>query len=323
MYLFKKIADPGIFQGRSKRRNYFEGWYYKLIDSRMENVLALIPGISMDKAGSDPHAFLQVLDVSRSGVCYLRYDLTAFRFNPDRFEIEIGDNYFSEREICLDIRSDGLAVKGSLTFENIIPYPKTLFRPGIMGPYSFIPFMECYHGIVNIHHEISGQLVISGEEADFSKGYGYIEKDWGCSFPEAWIWLQSNHFNAGDVSLMFSVAKIPWMAKYFIGFISFIRIRDRMFHFATYTRAEIVSLSYKDNILTAVLADRHMKMEITARHSTGGILKAPKNGLMSREILESITAVVKVKLADKSGNTVFEGEGLNTGLEIAGDIFHY
>lgn len=28
---------------------------------------------------------------------------------------------------------------------------------------------------------------------DFSGGRGYIEKDWGQSFPAAWVWLQINY----------------------------------------------------------------------------------------------------------------------------------
>jgi len=79
-------------------------------------------------------------------------------------------------------------------------------------------------------------------------------------------------------------------------------------------------LSYSDNYLKVILKDRRFKIEMAAKHTSGGILKAPKNGLMEREILESITAVVKVKLTDMDGETVYEGEGTNTGLEIAGDI---
>ena len=35
-------------------------------------------------------------------------------------------------------------------------YPGTIFSPGIMGWYSFVPFMECKHGIVSINHDLTG-----------------------------------------------------------------------------------------------------------------------------------------------------------------------
>lgn len=323
MYLLNRLFNPDIFQGRFKKKNYFEGWYFKTIDRSMKNVLAIIPGVSFDKLKKNCHAFVQVLDAHSCKVDYLKYDISAFNFKKDKFEIEIGDNYFSNKEIRLDIKDDELIIKGRLRFENIVVYPKTVWRPGVMGPYSFVPLMECYHGIVNIHHDIFGLLNINGKDIDFTDGYGYIEKDWGRSFPEAWIWLQSNHFQKDDVSVMFSFAKIPWLGRYFMGLISFIRIKGKTYLFATYTGAKVLELSYFNNTIKVVLGDSKYKLELVARHSNVGILKAPKNGLMQREVLESITAVVNVRLSAKDDRTIYEGTGTNTGLEIESGIFKY
>ena len=46
-----------------------------------------------------------------------------------------------------------------------------------MGPFAFVPFMECYHGIVSMDHIIQGELEIDGVNIDFSNGRGYLEKD--------------------------------------------------------------------------------------------------------------------------------------------------
>lgn len=320
MYLLKKLFNPSVYQGKNKRRNYFEGWYYKLIDREMNHALAVIPGVSFGKGMEDRHAFIQVLDARGCKVNYIRYAPSDFSFSRDRFEIEIGDNYFSDKEVRLSIAQGHFNMAGRLRFKNIVAYPKTFMRPGIMGPYTFIPFMECHHGIVNMHHEILGQLRMLDNEVDFSGGYGYIEKDWGSSFPETWIWLQSNHFGSDDVTIMFSAAKIPWMGRFFPGFISFIRIKDKITLFATYTGAKIVRLEYQDNQLEIIMEGGQYRMEIRAEHSDGGILKAPKNGLMSNEILESITAAVQVKLSDKNGFTIYHGNGTHAGLEIANEI---
>jgi tocopherol cyclase len=321
IYLIKKLFNPEIYQGKYKRSNYFEGWYYKIINSSMEHAYAVIPGVSLGSGISDSHAFVQVLDAFGCKVNYIRYDISSFKFNDNKFEVEIADNYFSNSELHLNVKDEGFHVNGRLMFKNAVSYPKTLLRPGIMGPYSFVPFMECYHGIVSMHHDILGQMSISGNMVDFNEGYGYIEKDWGTSFPKAWIWLQSNHFSASDVSLMFSTARIPWLGRYFTGFISFLRIGSKIYLFSTYTKAKIVMLVYHGNCLKVRLEDRNFKMEITAEHSDGGILKAPKNGLMQREVLESINAMVKVRLSDKSDRIIFEGKGTHTGLEIVSEIF--
>jgi len=322
-YWLKRIFNPEIFQGKYRRDNYFEGWYFKIIDHDCEHALAVIPGISYAKGGVDSHAFIQVLDARNQRVDYHRYAISEFSFNEEKFEVSIGKNYFSDEMLKLDVGEGASRIVGELYFNNRIKYPKTLRKPGIMGPYTFIPRMECYHGIVNIHHEISGTLQISGLSVNFGGGYGYIEKDWGTSFPEAWIWLQSNHFTSENVSIMFSLAKIPWLGSFFWGFLSFLRINDRIYNFATYSKAHIIQMDYQSNRLQVSLQDKQYRLDIDATQAPGGILKAPKNGLMGRDILESINAEVLVKLSDRSANIIYEGKGSHTGLEVVSDIATY
>ena len=54
---------------------------------------------------------------------------------------------------------------------------KLFLSPGIMGPYSFIPFMECYHGILSMNHKILGSLKYNDENISFNGGKCYMEKD--------------------------------------------------------------------------------------------------------------------------------------------------
>ena len=120
-----------------------------------------------------------------------------FKPTPKRHSLKIGKNYFSRDEISLDLPN----IKGDLKFRNLSPWSNSFLSPGIMGPYSFIPFMECYHGIVSMDHDILGSLKYNNEDISFKKGKGYMEKDWGHSFPKAYIWMQSNHFSKPDISL--------------------------------------------------------------------------------------------------------------------------
>lgn len=316
MNFIKKVYYPEIFQGKYKKKNYFEGWYFKNIDKAKENALAVIPGISYGKSKSDRHCFIQILDSINNKTNYIKYDIGTFECDENRFEIKIGNSYFSENEIRLNICRDNLNIRGNLEFNNIIKLEKKALRPGIMGPFSFIPFMECYHGIVNIHHEITGYLKYNGQEIDFNGGYGYIEKDWGTSFPKAWIWLQSNHFYKDDAAVMFSIAKIPFMKKCFTGFISFLRVKDTIYYFATYTNAKIKKLDILDNKLDLMISDKDYIFELHAENSSGGLLKAPQEGEMVRQIYESIDAKVRVILKDKKGKLLFEGEGTNAGMEV-------
>jgi tocopherol cyclase len=320
LYFLKRIWAPEIFQGRNKHKNYFEGWYYKLISRDRQNVMAVIPGVALGNSLKDSHAFIQVIDAIKGKVDYFRYNFEAFRAEKNIFGVAISNNFFNGEKIILHLENAGRSIKGELNFKNIVKFPKTLLNPGIMGPFSFLPWMECYHGIVNIHQKIEGQILINEDGVDFTEGEGYIEKDWGCSFPENWIWLQANHFEKEGSSFMLSIATIPWLGKSFTGFISFLRTENKFYRLATYNHSKIKKIHFEKGILSAIIEGPDTQMNLLASFTNGGILKAPKNGVMDREIEESISAELKLTFIDKHGKVIFEGHSSNTGMEIAGDF---
>ncbi|NCU33459.1 MAG: hypothetical protein EOM23_11155, partial [Candidatus Moranbacteria bacterium] len=156
-----RVWHPERFQGIHQKKNYFEGWYFKLIDRQHKLVLAVIPGISIGKNKADSHAFIQVINALSGQVEYYRFPYEQFQTDKGRFDVYIGDNHFSESEMALHLHNEHLRLEGSLSFTNLIKYPSTFFSPGIMGPFTFVPKMECYHGIVNIHHTILGTLAMN------------------------------------------------------------------------------------------------------------------------------------------------------------------
>ncbi|HSN58438.1 MAG TPA: tocopherol cyclase family protein [Clostridiaceae bacterium] len=316
MYSVSKLLKTEMFQGKNKTKNYFEGWYFKLSDETGGNSLAVIPGVSYGESKDDRHAFIQVLDESSRKSHYFRFDISSFCYSESEFSISIGGSSFGRNGIFLDIDEDGFAIRGSLEFKDIVPFPKTIYNPGVMGPFSFIPFMECFHGVVNIASRIEGSLTVDGKETEFTGGRGYIEKDWGRSFPEWWIWLHSDRFEREDVQFMFSVAKIPWLGMHFTGFLSFLRVGGELYRFATYTGAKIKLLESSDGNLKIVVRDRKYSLVISGRYEGSSVLKAPAQGRMLRDIRESVSSEVHVSLKENKGRIIFEGTGRNAGMEI-------
>ncbi len=317
MYTLKRIFNPEIFQGKYKRNNYFEGWYYKIIDKSSENILAVIPGVAVSRHSE--HSFIQFIDAKTGFTRYLTFPKQAFTYSEKELNVEIEGNHFNKQQMSLNLKDNDFSISGDIEFNDIVSFPKTLLNPGIMGPYSFVPFMECHHGIINIHSGLRGGLLFNGQSIDFTGGYGYVEKDWGKSFPHSWIWLQSNNFCHRDTSLMFSIASIPWFRHEFDGLIAFLRINGSFLRFATYTGAKIKDLTVNDSILRVSIEDSEHILKLEASYGKGGILKAPKKGIMEVEITESITSTVKVELAEKPGRLIFRDVGENTGLELAGN----
>ena len=309
---------PPVFQGNLGSKRYFEGWYFKQVSRDQKSVVSFIPGVSLSK---NRHSFIQMIDGITGETSYYEYPIDEFRYGKDRFDISIGLNDFSDKAFKLDIERNGDVVKGRIELIGTTPYPGSILSPGIMGWYSYVPFMECYHGVVSMHHRLKGIINVNGKEMDFTGGNGYIEKDWGRSFPESWIWLQSNNFDDSGTSFMLSVAKIPWMGKFFIGFLSFLSIGEEVHRFATYTGAKIRQISFENDHLDIQISDRKYFMKVKARQLGKGSLKAPMMGEMDRYIKESVDSVVDLELTDNKGKRVFRGKGTRAGLEVVGEVY--
>ncbi len=188
-----------------------------------------------------------------------------------------------------------------------------------MGWYRYMPFMECYHGLVSIDSQVDGTLIYNGKPMHFINAKGYIEKDWGTSMPKAWIWMQTNNFQTSRTSFMLSVARIPWIGKSFTGFLGFLQTQDKRYDFATYTGARIIDIKNEETKMRIVIQAKQFRLVAEAEKKTSGALKAPQAGNMQRIIHESIDANIKVTLTDKQNKILLEGLGRNAGLEIVGD----
>lgn len=310
----RALWNPDMYHGWGHTRRYFEGWYFKIVDPAEQFAFAVIPGISYPQEG-EAHAFIQVLDGKRCTATYHRVPAEAFVPSEKGFGLQLGDNFFSANTIKLALPE----LRGELHFHNNYPWPRSLGAPGIMGWYAFMPFMECYHGVVSMHHRLEGRLQVYGADTEFGGGIGYMEKDWGRSFPGAWIWTQTNHFDTPRrVSLMASVADIPWIGNRFTGYISGLLLEDRLFRFATYTGAKMQA-SIGEHEVAISFYDRRTRLDIVAHQAGGGDLVAPIQGNMTGKVNESMQATVEVQLRE-NGVLLFEGTGRNAGLEVAGAV---
>lgn len=316
-----KLWKPQVFQGSLKKKKYFEGWYFKHVSRDLRHVYAFIPGVSL--AGPDSHAFIQVIDGITGTTDYLTYSLDEFRYDTRTLVVRVGRSVFSDHGIELDISGDIYKVRGKIEYRNMVPFPGRFLAPGIMGWYSFVPFMECYHAVVSARHDLDGFLEVNSSTIDLTGGSGYIEKDWGTSFPECWIWLHCNSFPGSNASLMVSIAKIPWLGRFFIGFISFLYLDGKFFFFHTHNGARLTGTRYDGTALELALDNGTHALRITARKNKSGELAAPRHGSMSRRIKESIDSSVEVKLSTSNGSVLFDARGTRAGLEIIESIFQY
>ena len=147
---------------------YFEGWYYKMVDAGQKETLAIIPGVSFDKQGRGK-AFIQVARASTGQAWFLEYDISSFSFYRPEFWIKIGYNTFSRNRLSMHTGQKEVRIDGQLAFSGLNPWPVNWKAPGAMGWFAVLPFMQCYHGVLSLDHEVSGSLEIDGETICFDE----------------------------------------------------------------------------------------------------------------------------------------------------------
>lgn len=304
---------PDIYHGHGKKPPFFEGWYFKLVSADQRHRYAIIPGVILS---GTPHAFVQVLNGVTGKAHYFEFPFESFQAERKIFDIRVAENRFSAQAISLDIATDAGAIQGALHFDGPRPWPVRWSSPGIMGWFAWIPFMECYHGVVSFDHAISGTLTIDGELINFTRGRGYIEKDWGQSFPEAYIWFQTNHFDSPEACITASVAIIPSFGTTFPGFIVGLWLGGRLYRFATYTGAKLEKLAVSDAEVFWVLSDSQHRLEMRAQRAIGGLLKGPSKLDMGKRVDETLQASIDVRLTTRSGQLIFASTGRHAGLEV-------
>ena len=317
-----RVTRPLAYHGAGKTGPFFEGWYFKLVSPGGARRVSVIPGIYIGAREADSHSFVQVIDGLQGGSRYISFPAADFRFVPGEMDVTVAGNHFTREGIYLDLRQGDFRLAGELAFSGLHPWPVTPLSPGVMGWFAWVPGMECYHGIVSMDHQISGQLVMTGEQMDFSGGRGYMEKDWGRAMPRAWIWMQCNHFSREGVSLSFSIARIPWGGRAFTGFLGGLLLDGQLHRFTTYTGARVSGLSVSESAVRFTLSDRTRRLMVTARRAGGHSLQAPTTAQMDRRIMETLSAQMDMTFEMKNNQIwqpVFSGQGQFAGLEIVGD----
>lgn len=259
---------------------WFEGWYFK--HQNGDNTLALIPGLSLDSAGST--AFIQVITNCKSW--YIPYPASVFQKHPQHPAVRIGDNLFTTEGVRLNMTAPGLTLRGILSY-GWMARPKG----DIMGPFRYVPRMECRHQLVSLGHPLFGRVWLNGQEISFDGGTGYIEGDRGCSFPSRYTWSQCNTFDTPNTCIFLAAARIPMVGGAFSGCISTVLIRGREYRLATYTGAHIIRWEPGH----ICLAQGTSLLEAEQIDSSSCPLAAPAQGRMARMIHEHAACTVRYR----------------------------
>ena len=312
------LRDPSAYHGEKNKRPFFEGWYHKLGTSDDQS-LVIIPGIYRSGEKNNQTAFIMIFDGISGDLFYEKFEVNEFNCSTSSYDLQIGSNYFSPKRMIIDIDSKDLIINGKITADNLKPWPVTLFEPGCMGWYAYIPTMECFHGILSMNHSLSGKLMLNDSTYNFSNGRGYIEKDWGRNFPKDWIWAQANHFSKTDASITASLATIPWKKRTFAGFIVGFFYENNFLRFTTYRNSMIKNIHYDLTTLFWEIERGDLKLKLTIeKGGKTGLLYAPDVRDMIPKVNESLDGKIQCQLYNKN-EKIFDDTSILCATEFIGD----
>lgn len=269
------------FHGTNKKHSFFEGWYLK--HQTEHTSIALIPAYHVDKLGT-PSASIQIVTAEKSAC--VDFGAENFHASKRSFDVSIGtreENKFSLSGIKLDLGGD-IPARGELFYTHISPMERD-----IMGPFRFLPNMSCSHGVLSLAHNLYGSLEIGGKVHDFTGGAGYIEKDFGSSFPKDYLWTQCS---SNGTCVMLSIADVPIGITHFRGCICAIYHKGQQLRFGTYRGVKIKKYSETQ----AEIQQGGYTLRATLLRENARELNAPSLGSMERKIRESLACTVRYEL---------------------------
>ena len=209
---------------------------------------------------------------------------------------------FSKHGLKISLSENGNHAEGEVRFSPLSP-----LKYDIMGPFKFVPFMECRHSVLSMRHLVNGEITVNGKAYVFKDALGYIEGDRGASFPREYAWTQC-FFEGG--SLMLSVAEIPLGPLRFTGVICAILLSGKEYRLASYLGARAVKIA------DSAIVIRQGKYTFTASliEKNAHPLAAPVGGNMLRLIRESAACRASYKF-EKSGKALLDFESDRASFE--------
>lgn len=275
-------------------REYFCGWYYRCQSDNQ--TLAIIPSVHKTKASD----FCTIQLITDTCSLHAQFPYTDLQQNGS--QISIGKNRFGRSGVSLDIHTPEFHITGSVRFGAFTP-----ISYDIMGPFRYVPFMQCRHSVYSMQHRVDGAFSVNGVSYVFRNGTGYLEGDRGHSFPKEYAWTQCSFPGGG---IMLSVADIPLVGFHFTGVIGIVMLHGKEYRLATYLGARAVRIKNGEIVV------RQGRLCLTVRQLglPGQPLQAPVGGAMTRTIHEHPSCKVYYRFSD-GDVTLLELQAPNAAFE--------
>jgi hypothetical protein len=169
-----------------------------------------------------------------------------------------------------------------------------------MGYNYFLPNLPCYHAVLNAGHRVSGEIKQKNERFIIENELGYLEKNWGTSFPEKYYWLHAVDPNDPQVSLLFSRAEIQWIGKKFIRHVGHVRFDKKQVDLRSLKNFTVSIQNSSKDKHEIQMTSKTLQLDISIIQRSKVQLKGPINGKLSRNIIHFPDSIIQIRLTENS-----------------------
>lgn len=300
---------PSGLRGTINRQNFFEGWFQKIYSMEHQASVVIIYGYATQNP-PDRFGFIQILVPDEHPQCYY-FPKQEVRMDPTNHIVRMGKNLLSTQEVLISTELFQINLRMSVT------YPIRGLKNS-MGYTYYIPNLPCYHAVLNPAHLVSGSIEYHGKSILLTNERGYLEKNWGTSFPQDYLWLHALDPNDSGVSVLFSYASIEWMGKSFDKHVGHIRFRGIEIDLRELRQVEIQCEKKSPSVYGISLISKTVSLVIEVISVKQVMFKGPNYGKLSRDILHHADSKIFVTLTSESHHESFQLIG---NFEDIGSLF--
>jgi len=186
--------------GQVDRRDWFEWWYYKIVDPDTHDAFLFTYGVTdpWDSGATLPGtaAVVEAGDIKSHALALQKFPVGQFQAAYNRTAVNIAGNTATDKQIQGHVVANGHDISWNISFSRKWRFPAmgwAMYVPNISGIYWYPAQASA---------EADGWVQVDGTVHTLNQAPAYQDRNWGQSFPEWWTWLVSNHFeNSPETTL--------------------------------------------------------------------------------------------------------------------------
>jgi tocopherol cyclase len=278
---------PTRFRGHFDRSNFFEGWFHKIYSERHQASFVIIYGYTTGDS-DDRFGFMQI-HVPKQEPTILYFKREEVNCDRKKHEVRLGSNVFSLNEI--HVHTEELTI--NLKFSGNNPL-KTIKNS--MGYHYFIPNLPCYHAVCNASHMVTGEVCAKSGRYFLQDETAYLEKNWGTSFPNQYVWLHAIDPLNPESSLLLSQAEIHWLGKKFLRHVGYLCLNGKQIDMRLMKRVESKFDEKNSDSQLIQFKSRDHELLISIETTQQVTFLGPEDGALRRKIVHYADAQVVMQL---------------------------